>query len=133
MKKTLLLLSLLFIASGCTTQQVQRYGPQGAREYSYFVSVAKSRGNSEKIEILSELRTLSLRQLLNLTDFEYGADSRDGADVIVEFDGVVTTLRRGWNIYIDGVLQNGVSLDSAEVQSGETVSLQYEELGTQRL
>ena len=131
--KTMLLLTILFFATGCTTQTISRHGPQGQREYSYTLVMTKSRDNTQTIEILLETTNASLSKLLQQTDLNYELDTREGSSVVVALDGVVTTQRMGWNIYIDGLLQNNFDFEESSLVRNQIVALRYEEIGTQEL
>jgi len=122
----LLTLTMMLVVSGCSNTGVKRHGPQGEQEYSYYITITKSAGNSFETQVLSTSKKLTMQELLDEATIDFSTENRSGRQVMTELDGVMSTVQRAWNLYIENKLVKEPTVEGTLIKPNSDVEWVYE-------
>ncbi len=120
MKKYLVALAILITLSGCGQKTLDKIT---SSKKEVVINVEKSAENKQSYK--AEVGQ-NLAQAMTEAKIPYQIQDRGGQEVIVEMSGVITTMSRSWNLYINGEPRTFTKVSDITINKGEVISWQYE-------
>ncbi len=120
MKNYLAAFAILLTLSGCGQKALEKFNPS---KKEVTLEVQKSVGNKQ--DYTAEANK-NLAEAMTAASIPYKTQDRGGQEVIVEMSGVIATMSKSWNLYINDEAQNFSKLSDITIKPGDKISWQYQ-------
>lgn len=128
MRKSLLLLSLILVTSGCG---LNGRSLSSVVRGEYVVKVIKSPGNEITYGAANEptnnLKTATMSAVLKKADVTITTAMHGQTEAVTQLAGVIATSSKAWNLYINQQKINYTRLDDVTVKPSDSIEWRYEE------
>jgi len=109
---------LLLFSIGCGTAR--------STKNVYTINITKSEVLSETQQYESEKKEMGAKDLLEAIDPKATTKARNGKEMVTKLDGVIATMSKSWQIYINTIRPEFIHLNDVRVKPTDVVSWQYE-------
>lgn len=122
MKRYFTGLLLILTLTGCGSKVLEKFNPNQAEPT---ITIQKS------VDNVVEYKTESgknLAEAMTIATIPYQIQERGQQEVISEMLGVITTMSKSWNLYINDEPRSFAKLSDVIIQKGDTITWKYQSI-----